>query len=647
MDMTFTAHKNLSDQCRYAAYRNQSFDLGSKKCSGSKIGFFLFRRHMKLLHYIIISLILYGSALFADSVNNVIFADTKADHKSNEIIVKFRKEATGKTIREICRTYNLTMLSYHKKADFYRMKASSESNPFKISGKLNKDSSVHFAHPDYYLYNNLKTDPDDLQLYNSNCYSTKSVSMHKDVKVVFIGNSVDPLICRYKDGEINSKEFFAVNSYDSLKTSESENGYGVTLNKREISGQTVLLTVSDVAESIYLAADSGADIISIIVSGPHCDLLKQAVTYAFSRGITVFSSSCEHNENKVVYPCGYENICIAVKPLRSDNPVLPQDGFRNKTIVVPDHTYDWSIDPAKRKQEPFLAVHYVTNIAAALNSRGINGSDAIRRALFESADKCYKGEQGTIGNCRIINCDGALNFYPEKVHDLALESIQSPSWCLRSEDVKITVTVKNEGTYKENSIVRLRNNTSNKLLGTKTLILESGVTDSVVFIWSTGEEQYGANELMASVDIPDETDMGDNSCYSTINILQDRRDVAVYGIEPVLDESSVLNTSASLMVNIANLGTYTEMVTLTVKDSLNGNVIGTVDTLLQADEQITVCINWNTKDVNPGVYNLKAELFTIDNMDSDPENNHACNIVTISKPEIQKAESKTANLNHN
>jgi len=78
------------------------------------------------------------------------------------------------------------------------------------------------------------------------------------------------------------------------------------------------LEVDDVVSAIYYAADNNASIISMSFGGGDSKSVRDAVKYAYSKGVILVSSAGNSGSNTKQYPCGYDEV-ICVTSLNSDN----------------------------------------------------------------------------------------------------------------------------------------------------------------------------------------------------------------------------------------------------------------------------------------------------------------------------------------
>lgn len=77
-------------------------------------------------------------------------------------------------------------------------------------------------------------------------------------------------------------------------------------------------TYTDIANAIYFAADNGADVINMSLSGPTSAIvLEEALAYAKNAGVTMVASSGNDN-GTIGYPAAYDEYVIAVGATRYD-----------------------------------------------------------------------------------------------------------------------------------------------------------------------------------------------------------------------------------------------------------------------------------------------------------------------------------------
>jgi len=71
------------------------------------------------------------------------------------------------------------------------------------------------------------------------------------------------------------------------------------------------LEYDDIAQAIHYAVDNRVKIISMSFGGPYSDTIKEAIDYAYNKGVVLIAASGNSNTNAISYPAGHENV-IAV-----------------------------------------------------------------------------------------------------------------------------------------------------------------------------------------------------------------------------------------------------------------------------------------------------------------------------------------------
>jgi len=78
-------------------------------------------------------------------------------------------------------------------------------------------------------------------------------------------------------------------------------------------------TSSGVAESIIYAADNGADVISMSLGGGYCEIMENAVDYAYSKGVVIIAAAGNSNSNTKHYPAAFNNVISVAATNQNDN----------------------------------------------------------------------------------------------------------------------------------------------------------------------------------------------------------------------------------------------------------------------------------------------------------------------------------------
>ncbi|MGA9378844.1 MAG: S8 family peptidase, partial [Phormidium sp.] len=86
-------------------------------------------------------------------------------------------------------------------------------------------------------------------------------------------------------------------------------------------------TVADIAEAIRFAADNGADVINLSLGGGgESQVLKEAVDYAYNKGVVVVAAAGNENRNSASYPARYPH-AISVAATGPSGEKAPYSNF--------------------------------------------------------------------------------------------------------------------------------------------------------------------------------------------------------------------------------------------------------------------------------------------------------------------------------
>lgn len=182
-------------------------------------------------------------------------------------------------------------------------------------------------------------------------------------------------------------------------------------------------TYAQVADGIYYAADNGAKVINMSLGGSSDSVtLKDAVAYAYNKGVTVVAAAGNDNSNVLSYPAAYDAYVIAVGATQYDETKAPYsnygpsldlvapggntsvdqnadgyaDGVLQQTFTKTGRTISWAY---WFFQGTSMAAPHVSGVAALLIANGnATTPDQIRTALQGTAeDKGANGRDDTYG----------------------------------------------------------------------------------------------------------------------------------------------------------------------------------------------------------------------------------------------------------
>ncbi len=217
----------------------------------------------------------------------------------------------------------------------------------------------------------------------------------------------------------------------------SEEGYG---------------SYSDIADGIRFAADNGADVINLSVSGSQPSFtLEDAVRYAYEKGVTVVTSAGNSGQNDVSYPSKYDDYVISVGATRYDETLAPysnhgpsldlvapggdldvdqdNDGYSDGVLQQTFYYSLWDFDYYYYQGTSMAAPHVAAAAAMIIAEDVANTPDEVREVLETTADDLGSaGKDNTYGN-GLLNVEAALNYSttPPVEDDEPVVSITSPS----------------------------------------------------------------------------------------------------------------------------------------------------------------------------------------------------------------------------
>ncbi|OKH40974.1 peptidase S8 [[Phormidium ambiguum] IAM M-71] len=158
-------------------------------------------------------------------------------------------------------------------------------------------------------------------------------------------------------------------------------------------------TVADIAEAIRFAADNGADVINLSLGGGgESQVLKEAVDYAYSKGVVVVAAAGNENRNSASYPARFPHV-ISVAATGPSGEKAPYSNFgAGVDISAPGGSKDGqilqeTIDPETGAsmfagfQGTSMASPHVAAVAAMVKASGVETPDEIREVLTQSVRK--------------------------------------------------------------------------------------------------------------------------------------------------------------------------------------------------------------------------------------------------------------------
>ncbi len=209
-------------------------------------------------------------------------------------------------------------------------------------------------------------------------------------------------------------------------------------------------TYAQVANGIYYAADNGAKVINLSLGGSASDnTLRDAVAYAYGKGVTVIAAAGNENSTSILYPAAYDDYVIAVGATQYDETKAPYSNYGSSLdLVAPggntslDQNNDGYADGVLQQtftktgrtiswayyffQGTSMAAPHVSGVAALVIANGVTGQDNVRTALETKAeDKGITGWDETYG-WGLVDAAAALTYVPGPVDNPPSVSITNP-----------------------------------------------------------------------------------------------------------------------------------------------------------------------------------------------------------------------------
>lgn len=156
-------------------------------------------------------------------------------------------------------------------------------------------------------------------------------------------------------------------------------------------------TVADIAEAIKFAADHEADVINLSLGGAgESALLKEAIDYAYNKGVVIVAAAGNSNQNAASYPARYPH-AIGISALDPSGAKAPYSNFgAGVDLSAPGGSeagkiLQNTIDPQTGKavfegyQGTSMAAPHVAGVAALIKSVGVEDPEDVLKILKESS----------------------------------------------------------------------------------------------------------------------------------------------------------------------------------------------------------------------------------------------------------------------
>jgi len=207
-------------------------------------------------------------------------------------------------------------------------------------------------------------------------------------------------------------------------------------------------------------------------------------------------------------------------------------------------------------------------------------------------------------------------------HDVSiLDNVKvSPKTAFVGDDINITVTVENQGSYDENVTIIISVGQGVGEINQTILMVEVAKNKTFSFIWATtglDPNEYGMTVYAIIPEDDFEPPPGDDTEMESITLTLGH-EVAVKSLY-VVPTKTFVGDDVSINVNVENNGPYNE--TCTVKVFYNTTLIQSKSINVSQLETKLIVFTWNTSGVALGSYNITAEVILEGYEDVDPSNN--------------------------
>ncbi len=172
-------------------------------------------------------------------------------------------------------------------------------------------------------------------------------------------------------------------------------------------------TVADIAEAIRFAADHGADVISMSLGGGgESKLMKEAIDYAYGKGVMIIAAAGNSRQNAASYPARYPHV-MAVSATNLQNDKAPYSNYgAGVDIAAPggdksqgdsggilQETIDRRTKSSvfKAFEGTSMAAPHVAGVTAAIKAVGVQKPDQVWAILQKSARRVPGDERNYFG----------------------------------------------------------------------------------------------------------------------------------------------------------------------------------------------------------------------------------------------------------
>jgi len=193
-------------------------------------------------------------------------------------------------------------------------------------------------------------------------------------------------------------------------------------------------TVADIAEAIKFAADNGADVINMSLGGGgESQLMKEAIDYAYNKGVVIIAAAGNSNQNSAGYPARYPRV-IGVSALDASGEKAPYSNFGagvdisapggstangNEAGGILQNTIDAETGDSifAAFQGTSMASPHVAGVAALIKGMGVEDPEQIANILKQSSRAIEQDPLNHFGSGQLdaaaavqLAAKGQLNF---------------------------------------------------------------------------------------------------------------------------------------------------------------------------------------------------------------------------------------------
>ena len=168
-------------------------------------------------------------------------------------------------------------------------------------------------------------------------------------------------------------------------------------------------TIGDIAEAIRFAADNKADIINMSLGGGgESQVMKDAIDYAYTKGVVIIAAAGNENNNSASYPARYAHVIgVGATDAQGERAEFSNYGA-GVDISAPgggngSKIWQETIDPDTNTpiisglQGTSMAAPHVAGVAALIKSTGVTAPDEIFAVLQQSVRQIEQDPQNYYG----------------------------------------------------------------------------------------------------------------------------------------------------------------------------------------------------------------------------------------------------------